>query len=177
MKRKSKDNKALPQHPNKNLKKPADSIVKACFPFQDLMGGEIKHVSFDCPENLRNAFKTAVKANGSSVCPVLQTFMVTYLAANHYQKACFSDTIRSPVIIEKLVVPTYIKKRIRRFKKETVEVEEEVTVCGFRGCEEVAVAAGVYRKDREFLLCEKHLVEAKSKPREWKVLRMHADGI
>ena len=100
------------------------SIVKACPELTELMQGEIVHLSFDCPKNLRNTFKLTVKANGSSICHVLQTFMLTYLTAAHQQKACFSNTMRNHIVIEHLVVPTYVKERVRRVK--TVERVEEV---------------------------------------------------
>lgn len=98
-----------------------DSITKVCLPFTDLMAGEHTHLSFDCPKTLRKAFKLAVKANGSSICHVLQTFMVTYLVSNHYQKAYFNNTMRAPIVVENLVVPSYVKRRVRRMREEVVE--------------------------------------------------------
>lgn len=151
------------------------SIVKACFGDENnerkayesmllttLFNGELTHLSFDCPKPLRQTFKTAVKANGSSVCHVLQTFMVTYLVANHYQKACFNDTYRHPITVKNLVIPTYVKERVRRVKRIAEQIEDfEVTVtCGHVDCTAEAIGSGVWRGRNTLNLCADHYSEA-----------------
>lgn len=122
----------------------------------DLMGGKIVHTSFDCPKNLREWFKRATKANNTSMCPILQSFMVTYVEAALLKKACFSNT--QPIVVENLVVPSYVKRRLRRGKvtHEYEVIEEVVTArCGF--CEKEAVACFRHVKSgRESGACPYH---------------------
>lgn len=48
--------------------------------------------------------------------------------------------------------------------------KEKPKLCGYEGCNEPAIAKGLYlRRKEEFLLCEKHLTKAKSQPKMWKV--------
>ena len=158
------------KHKDPKTTKEKDSIGKACFRSgrsvrsfvdvladMDLMGGEIVHTSFDCPKNLRVWFKRATKANNTSMCPILQSFMVTYVEATFLKKACFSNT--QPIVVENLVVPSYVKRRLRRGKvtHEYEVIEEEVVTarCGF--CEKEAVACFRHVKSgRESGACPYH---------------------
>lgn len=119
---------------DKEQHKDNDSIAEACLPFADLLAGETKHVSFDCPENLRKAFKSATKANGTTYCHVLRGFMQTYVVASHYRKACFPNT-NEPVVVENLFMPTLVRKRLRRVLEEVEEVSFlEYSTCEFPKC-------------------------------------------
>jgi hypothetical protein len=44
-----------------------------------------------------------------------------------------------------------------------------VDVCGFRGCEEPAIASGIWQNTKPFRLCEKHLQKAKADSKNWRV--------
>jgi hypothetical protein len=141
-------------------------------PFVDLLNGRIVHVSFDCPENLREAFNSATKANGTSTCFVLRGFMQTYVVTAHYQEACFSNT-KKPIVIEKLVMPTFVKTRVRRIKTKEVFEEENETIafCGVGNCKKTAVARGIWLQTKlEYNLCSLHLAGALSNPKSWQVL-------
>ena len=147
-----------------------DSIVKACLPFVDLLNGRIVHVSFDCPINLRKAFNSATKANGTSTCFVLRGFMQAYVITAHYQEACFPNT-KKPIVIENLVMPTFVKSKVRRIK----EIVEEETIafdkCAFDTCKKQAVAKGVWLETvKVYNLCSAHLDTARSNPKSWRVL-------
>lgn len=131
----------------------SDSIAEACLPFADLLGGPIVHLSFDTPKNLRTAFNSAAKANGTSACHVLRGFMQVYIVADHYRKACFPNT-NKPVVIEKLVMPTYVKKRVRRYAvEEETEVTQTVSCCL---CHKRAVAIYQHERGVQQYACESH---------------------
>lgn len=129
-----------------------NSIVKACLPFSDLLDGPIVHLSFDCPKNLRLAFKQATHSTGQTVCFVLRGFMQQYIVSQHYRKACFPNTLQ-PVKIENMILPTYVKSRVRRV--QVVDGFEDVDTCRF--CGGKAIGKFRYKKTRQvFPLCEFH---------------------
>jgi len=115
------------RRPNKKTQTFKDSIANSIlFPkeVQDeikrLFQGEIKHTSFDCPLNLREAFKRATKANGTSECKILREMMYSYIVAFHTQKHALGNTISkdSPsVVIESVVANQYCTTRPRRFNR------------------------------------------------------------
>jgi len=105
-----------------------DSIAKACFRFLD---GANKHVSFDCPENLIKALKETAKAQGQSVCSVLQTLSLAYVVAS---QACFSNTIRPHVTIENLVLQRVVQRHRRVYhESEFTDVVQDVVQIGHPG--------------------------------------------
>jgi hypothetical protein len=150
-------------------KKETDSIAKACLPCSDLLGGKIVHVSFDCPENLREAFNQATKANGTSTCFVLRSFMQTFVVSAHYGEACFPNT-KKPIVVENLVLPTFVKNRVRRYKTtEYIDEEKTVRVCTVAGCKNEAVAKALWLpRNEKHEVCLEHLAEAISNPRQWR---------
>jgi hypothetical protein len=44
-----------------------------------------------------------------------------------------------------------------------------VDVCGFRGCKEPAIASGIWQNTKTIRLCEKHLQQAKSDSKNWRL--------
>jgi len=148
-------------------------------PFADLLGGKIVHVSFDCPENLRKAFNSATKANATSSCHTYRGFMQTYIVASHYRKACFPNT-NEPVVIENLVMPTFVKSRIKRY---SVEVESEVsfleyTTCQFPSCKRKGIFGVLHWKgevSRDIKACHSCFEKWKDDPL-YDVVRAVSDG-
>ena len=57
-----------------------------------LFEGEMKHLSFDCPLNLRTAFNREAQANGNSVCKLLQQYMSAYVSASMVKKHAIGNT-------------------------------------------------------------------------------------
>lgn len=147
-----------------------DSIVKACLPFEDLLGGPTVHLSFDCPKNLRTAFNRATESVGQATCFVLRGFMQAYIVAQHYRQACFPKALE-PVNIENLIMPTYVKERVRRVKVvDKVEYidEDEVLEKPVSGspekcavCSRPSYAKVVLKDDSEMWLCRRHFLDKK----------------
>ena len=108
-------------------------------------------------EKLYKAFKPVAKRVFGSTCRAIEAYMVSILAT---QKA--DVNICSTVKIEKIV----IERNLRARRALVVEKPNE---CGYANCHNIAVGSGIYRGDREFQLCEKHLAEAKVSS-DWKVL-------
>lgn len=145
----------------------------------DLFGGDIVHLSFDCPRNLRDAFNQAVWAAGGTSCQVLRKFMVVTVEAQKYGKACLSNTLQ-PVNIETFIAPTFVKSRLRRVKvvEETEEVEVGVVELGSK--DRCALCKGRYPRkvyvraclhdDSIMWLCAPHFREGRLKDRfkHWK---------
>jgi hypothetical protein len=42
--------------------------------------------------------------------------------------------------------------------------------CDFAKCDEPAIAEGIWQEKKLFKLCAKHLLEAKSSPKNWRLL-------
>ena len=125
------------------------------------LSGKRKHTSIRCDEAIWEAFKQLCRANGLSTCDILEKLIIGFTIG-------LETRVAQPTTINVIVDAPRIIKRVRR---RQLVIEDEITVCGFRDCEGPAVASGVYHGDREFLLCEKHLVEAESKRLEWKVIK------
>jgi len=117
-----------------------DSTAKACF---DFSGGPIRHVSFDCPENLKIALKETAKAQGQSVCSVLQLLSQAYVIAS---QACFSNTIKPHVTIDNLVLQRVVQRHRRVYhEREYTDVVEDVVEIGKPGvCHDCETKYGVY---------------------------------
>lgn len=83
-----------------------------------LFDGELKHVSFDCPTNLREAFKHATRENGTSYCKELQKYIICYVATHHAEKMAFGNTLskilKPKLVIENLNFEQYVQSRPRR---------------------------------------------------------------
>jgi hypothetical protein len=101
--------------------------------------------SFKCNKKLWKTFVSTIKAQGLSVCHVLEPMILAYLTSTVY----LSHTIR-PLKIENLVIERAVK-RIRRYAVE----EEDEERCVYCGCK----AAGRFRwvkTGQVFPLCSFH---------------------
>jgi len=137
------------QPPNVN-----DSTTKGNYP-QSVLSGVRKTFGFKCDTGLAEAFKPVAKRYFGSICRPLECFMIAVLALQKEQ-VNFGETVR----IENLNV----ERNFRPRRKLVVDV------CGFRGCEEPAIAVGVWRNKKQFPLCKRHLREARSDPKDWRVV-------
>ncbi len=184
--------KIFTTHPKNGKRKPNKKIIEQnnahsiaqSMPFSndtnkvdlELFGGEIVHLSFDCPINLRTAFNQATKANGTSACQILRLFMSAYVKSNYGKEHATSNTITqsSPIIIKKLETNQYVQTRprrlIRHVEPQNVGVNGSLT-CQIGSCSEVAIAEGIYRNDgKTYRLCSNHLNGYCSLP-EWRIKR------
>jgi len=105
-----------------------------------------------------------VRTSGLSSCDILEKLLIGFCVGYEY----YAKRVAQPTTINVIVDAPRIIKRVRR---RQLVIEDEITVCGFRSCEEPAVGSGVWRDKGEFLLCEKHLLEAKNDPIQWKVIQ------
>ena len=96
--------------PNSNNSNNTDSITVV-----HLVGSPRKSVSFKCNEKLWKTFVSEIKAQGLTVCHILESMIYGWLCA----KVHLSHTIR-PIKIENLVVERAVK-RVRRY---AVEVDD-----------------------------------------------------
>lgn len=144
-----------------------------------LFEGNMANTSFRCPLNLRQAFKTETKQNGSSTCAILRVFMFDYVLASRIKKHALGNTMSHLVdanfTIENLNFEQYTQSRPRRLIRN---VESEIlTAGGLLTCEigngkclNEAVGKGVYlRTGKEYRLCKVHLESFSDNPRDWKV--------
>ena len=86
-----------------------------------LFDGKIVHVSFDCPYNLREAFKHEIISNRTSQCKELQKFMLSYIVVSRLKKHALGNTLSKlvdvPFTIENLSLNQYVQSRPRRYVK------------------------------------------------------------
>ncbi|MCS7114915.1 MAG: hypothetical protein RMJ15_06800 [Nitrososphaerota archaeon] len=87
--------------------------------FSELFGGKIVHLSFDCPEKLRNAFNQAVKAKGESACKILQKYMALHVLKATLEKHAYGNTLSRvvdvPLCVGEVRFEQYVQSRPRRF--------------------------------------------------------------
>jgi len=131
-----------------------DSSTGVNYP-QSVFSGVRKTKGFKCDTGLYAAFKPVAEAHFGSVCRPLECFMLAVLALQKEQ-VNFGETVR----IEHL----NIERNLRPRRNLVFDA------CGFRGCKEPAVTVGRWRDGKNYPLCQKHLLEAKSDPEKWKVL-------
>jgi hypothetical protein len=130
-----------------------DSSTGVNYP-QSVFSGVRKTVGFKCDTGLYSAFKPVAKAYFGSICHPLECFMLAVLALQKEQ-VNFGET----VVIERL----NIERNLRPRRNLVVDS------CEYKDCREPAVAVGMWRGERSFRLCKRHLQEAKSNPENWKL--------
>jgi len=135
------------------MQRPDDSATGVNYP-QSVLSGVRKTFGFKCDTGLAEAFKPVAKRYFGSICRPLECFMIAVLALQKEQ-VNFGETIR----IENLNVERNLRPRRKLV----------VNVCGFKDCKEPAVAVGMWQNKKEFLLCKRHLREAKKDPKNWRV--------
>lgn len=125
--------------------------------------GTRQPISIRIDTGLYSRFKPLAKRVFGSVCRAVEIHMVTIIEAVE-NGVHFSNTV-TPINIGKIVIERNLRPRRK------LEVEGEGAVCGFNFCNKVAVSSGVYiAREKEFLLCEKHLLDAKNNSKQWKIL-------
>jgi len=163
------------KHNKEGIAKSMLSDVAEELGLEGLFQGEVTHLSFDCPRNLREAFKEEVKRNGSSVCKELQKSQLSYIVASRIKKHAFGNTLSKlvdvPVSIGALNVNQYVQSRVRRYAKTEVfleEVTQSVSACVLCSSEAFAV---VTRADKSRVsLCYVHFAKEKPLLLGWRVL-------
>ena len=85
----------------------------------DLLGGDIVHLSFDCPKNLRRYFNQVARRKYGSTCRGLRKFMliecVEDILKKHALGNTLSDVVPSVFNVPQIVMPTYVQSRVRRY--------------------------------------------------------------
>lgn len=104
---------------------------------------------------LKEAIKRHCLAKGLSICHISDALWLGYLRG-FYDK--IELDVKSPTI--ELTVVRDVK-RVRRYAVKSSEI------CGFRGCNRVAVGSGVWRGESRLSLCERHFFEAKVNLKDW----------
>jgi hypothetical protein len=139
--------------PPNNQNQPTNTISSDSITEVHFLGEPRKSVSFKCNEKLWKSFVFEIKAQGLSVCHILEPMIYGWLEG----KVHLSNTIR-PLKIENLVVERAVK-RVRRYAVE--EEEEPKDVCFYCLPRRVR-AVGLFRyvKTGEvFALCQSHAKE------------------
>jgi len=132
----------------------SDSSTKGKYP-QNVFSGTRKTVGFKCDTGLHKEFKRVAQAKMGSVCKPLEVFEIAFLALNK-EEVNFGTTVH----IENLNV----MREIRTRRKGVADK------CDFAKCDEPAIAEGIWQEKKLFKLCAKHLLEAKSSPKNWRLL-------
>jgi len=143
------NNKKLSKNNKQHNPKQPDSTTEVHF-----LGSPRKSVSFKCNEKLWKTFVSTVKAQGLSVCHILEPMVYGWLQG----KVHLSNTIK-PIKIENLVVERAVK-RVRRYAREVVVVREDGSEglrCHF--CENEAVGRFRYKDGLVYPLCRFHAKE------------------
>jgi len=124
----------------------------------DLLGGDIVHLSFDCPRNLREYFNKVARRKYGSSCRALRSFMLKIIAQHVLEKHALgntlSDVVPSVFNVPQIVMPTYVQSRPRRYVKDSRFVS-----CQARGCKEHAEFRFYHYNGNVYLLCRRHVEE------------------
>lgn len=150
----------LPHPRKKHSAKNQDSITKSSlFPIEETLGltelycGKVVHVNFDCPTNLRLAFKHECKDNGSSTCKELTKYMANYVATSRIKKNALGSTMSRFVdanfTIESMTFTQNVQSRPRRLISNSnpacVEMVEGKVFCEIGDCGRPAVDFMIYQ--------------------------------
>ena len=146
----------------------------------DLFGGNMTHASFDCPTNLREAFKLECKHNGTSTCKELTKYMANYVATSRIEKHALGNTISRfmdpKFTIEEMIFNQNVQSRPRRYiansnpaHAETIDGE---SFCEIGDCRRPAVEIMSYQPKKnaetvERRVCNYHATEF-SKASVWR---------
>ena len=129
--------KPKPDKQNKKTKKQAQSIAPSMLfdgvleeQFKGLFGGKIVHFSFDCPENLRNAFIPLAKQKNGSACKTLQNLMAIFILKTMIEKHAFGNTLAQvldlPIRVGEVRFEQYVQSRPRRLVEAQSLAESEL---------------------------------------------------
>jgi len=119
-------------------------------------------------KKLKKAFTEVAKARFGSTCNPVESFMAAVVGV--YSSELLAGVNPCPTVS---IGEIKIERNLRERRKLEVDLEPEVDSglhCGFVGCEEEAIALGLY-KGVQYRLCFKHLGEAKNNRKVWTVLQ------
>ena len=175
--------KAFTTKHNKKAKTTMDLRIAESMPFsiddlatkQALFNGEMTHLSFDCPKNLRTALNNAVKQNGTSVCKILCEYSVAYVTATMIKKHALANTKIEPdrketvvnVAIGELSFTQNVQNRPRRIvncnSNAIVNDSELENRCMIGSCKNEATSVMIYHPKgkvaKEYQVCAYHSSE------------------
>jgi hypothetical protein len=136
-----------------------------------LFEGKMVHYSFDCPLNLREAFNTETKENGTSGCQEARRLMAQYVFSSMVKKHALGNTMskiaESNFSIESMNFTQNVQSRPRRYLNNSVGAELTVdgsAECMIGSCGKAAVEVGVYQ------LCAFHTA-AYADSSDWRLKR------
>jgi hypothetical protein len=132
-----------------------DSCTQVNYP-ESVFTGVRKTVGFKCDTGLHGEFKRVAQAKFGSICKPLEAFEIAVLALNKEQ-VNFGTTVH----IENLNV----FRELRTRRKGVVDK------CGFAKCDEPAIAEAIWKEQKIFPLCIKHLMEAREDPKSWRLTK------
>lgn len=131
-----------------------DSVTTVNYP-QSVFSGVRKTVGFKCDTGLYAAFKPVAKHYFGSVCKPLECFMIAVLALQK-EHINFGTT----VVIQNLNITRDLRTRRKLVADK----------CGFKNCNNPAVAEAIWNDKKIFPLCEKHLLKAKKDAKNWRLI-------
>ena len=153
---------------------------------QSLFEGEMTHLSFDCPKNLRTALNQAVRENGTSVCKILTEYSAAYIDATMVKKHALANTNLAPkksetvvnVGIGELSFTQNVQNRPRRLVScnvdATVNDAERDNRCMIGSCDKVAVEVMTFQpkgqEAKDYQVCSFHF-DAYADYKDWRAKR------
>lgn len=112
-------------------------------------------------EGIKQAFKPYAKRVFGSICLPIETLCAGLMEAHlRGEEAGVHLGKTVDINVDNITIHRGLRPRRRL----------EVDICGFKGCNEVAVAVGRWRGKRMFLLCEQHLSKAEKMSGDWDIV-------
>ena len=157
--------------------------IEQTLELEGLFKGEMTHLSFDCPTNLRNALVTEAKQNGTSVCKILTQYGANYVLTSRIKKHALGDTINRlsdmKISIGEVNFEQNVQSRPRRFvsrNPEAVVVDAELDNCCMIGsCSNEAKEVMIYqpkgKEAKEYQVCTLHFHDLLTTDRDGKFWR------
>jgi hypothetical protein len=138
-------------------------------PYPEYLTGIREPISIRIDTGLYSAFKPLSKQVYGSTCHAIEVYMIGFVETIQRGGVHFSNT-QQPIRIDNIVIERRLRER-RKLEVETEVTERIVVSCGIKGCKNEAIAKGIWKqKNREYLLCQKHLEVAKMNPKMWAVI-------
>lgn len=145
--------------PSKNLLEKASneksqSISSSMLlPMEQILGldslfeGDMKHLSFDIPTNLRNALNYECRANGDSACKILVKSAALYVVTSRVKKHALGDTLSKILDVTFTIgevnftqnCQTRPRRWIRRIEKGNSERQAQLCEIGNGRCKNPAI--------------------------------------
>ena len=133
------------------------------------LSGKREPISIRIDTGLYSAFKPLSKRIYGSTCKAIEIYMIALIEAVE-TGVHFSDTDK-PIQIGKIVIERKLRERRNLELEENAEASESRIKCGFNRCRNEAVGKAIWlQRNQEFEVCSRHLAEACSNPKLWKVV-------